>query len=378
MPDPQVWFAIPTASAENCARTLPAWRERGYRIALFQDGEGFDASADRIVREQRYPGWGAAVNDLCRRAVPTSADVIVTGGDDMLPDPDRSAVEIAGEFLERFPDRFGVMQPEGAGYDLHRYCGSPWLGAAWARSMYRGTGPLFPGYRHNWADNELFWVARGMRALWRRPDLSQAHEHFSLRGEAPPPHWVNNAAGRDRADLQLLVARTWSMFPGHEPRGVDRAFDADLFRREYNAFAEIHLVDRYGFASLAPLAESRLRDALEDLARRGRRRVGLFGAGTHTRALAGALMNPPVEIDCLIDQSEALVGRRRWGFAVLSVEQAASRRLDAVVLSANCREAELRRACAPLERAGVEIVTLYAAGDADGAIAPGREERIAC
>jgi len=289
----------------------------------------------------------------------------------MLPDPDRGAASLAGEFLERFPDAFGVMQPHGDSYMAARhYCGSPWLGRGWIERAYGGRGPMWPGYRHNWADNELFWVSRCLGALWSRPDVAQRHEHFTRSGGAEPDYWTEQVARPDRDDVQLFIARAWQGFPGHEPLGEAPAFDHDLFRREYRSIAESYWITRYGLGAAAPEAARRMRAALQRLARAGKRRVALYGAGTHTRAMGGALMQPPVEIVCLIDDDPRLAGERLWNYPIVGRDAARTLGLDAVVLSSNSREEELREAAAALASDGVEIVPLYALKEVGAPRAP--------
>ena len=68
----EVWFAIPSASVERCRLRLPAWRERGYRIAILQNEERGDIPADITRWSDRYPGWAESINILCRDIVPAS------------------------------------------------------------------------------------------------------------------------------------------------------------------------------------------------------------------------------------------------------------------------------------------------------------------
>lgn len=359
---PEVWLVMPSANPGNCAARLPLWRERGYRIALLQDRLRFDAPADRILHVDRYPGWPMSINLLCRDAVPPSADIIVAAGDDMLPDPDHSAQELAVQFLDRFPDRFGVMQPIGDTYlNARHYAGSPWLGRAWCDAMYHDTGPFWPGYHHNWADNELYWLARCMDAFWERPDLTQRHEHFA-RAQATniaPAYWTASARGHDRRDVDLFIARAAAGFPGYEPRAIARRFDRDRFDALYTSLAEVHRLSAHGTPVEAPHAERRMRRALQGCADAGRRRVMIYSAGGHTHAVVPALADSPAPIIGLIDDSPALAGQTRWGWPIVPLEQAQSLRPDAVILSSNTREDELAGRCALLELSGVEVVRLY-------------------
>ncbi|TVQ31334.1 MAG: hypothetical protein EA376_09490 [Phycisphaeraceae bacterium] len=289
----------------------------------------------------------------------------------MLPDPGHTADEIARQFAERFPDGFGVMQPQGDTYGLaQHYCGSPWLGRGWIERMYGGAGPLWPEYRHNWADNELYWTARCLDALWLRPDLEQRHEHFSRDGAEAPAYWTESVAKHDRTDAELFVRRSRAGFPGHEPLGEVRRFDHDRFRREYRALAEAHLAGHHGLPWAAEPIVDRMRAALDQCARRGLMRVGIYGAGLHTTVAAAAFERAPVELVCVIDDDASRQGGTALGMPIVSREQAAGFALDAVVLSANSAEEKLVAAAAGLAGRGVEILPLYTAPRGDGAGMP--------
>jgi hypothetical protein len=278
------------------------------------------------------------------------------------------------------------MQPTGDGFLGARYfCGSPWLGRAWIESMYGGAGPMFGGYRHNWADNELYWVAKGLGVLWERPDLSQHHEHFSRTGEAKPKYWTEGVERHDRDDVQLFIARSWQRFPGHAPvrtasalpggavttptAGADSwpafpTYDAGVLAREGRGLAETYWLSRYGAAMLAAGPEQRLRGALEACALRGLTRIGILGAGSATRACSGLLMDPPAPIACILDDNPSLRGRRLWNYPVHSIRDGAGLGLEAVIVSAAAMEEELWLAAEPLRRAGVEVIRPGKAGAA--------------
>ncbi|MDX2114043.1 MAG: glycosyltransferase family 2 protein [Planctomycetota bacterium] len=220
----EVWYAIPSASAANCARTLPEWRARGYRVALLQDADKrFDAPADVIVAPfDAYPGYGRAINHLIRSVVPSSAPIVVTGGDDMFPEMSLTASEIAEQFLERFPDTFGVMQPTGDRFGpVASICGSPWIGRAFAERVNGGAGPYCRAYFQLYEDQELHDVAEKLGVLWRRPDLCHLHRHWQRAagpGErAKPPEYLEKSLAREAESRAIYEARKSAGFPGHEP-----------------------------------------------------------------------------------------------------------------------------------------------------------------
>ena len=127
---------------------------------------------------------------------------------------------------------FGVMQPtgdrwgdhgEGNGAVIDRIAGSPWMGREFCRRMYHGSGPLYNGYYHNFADEELQNVAQKLGVFWQRRDLIHEHRHWARpRGDVRDmPEWaakINDPAQSDwDKSKALFAARKAAGFPGHEP-----------------------------------------------------------------------------------------------------------------------------------------------------------------
>ncbi len=225
MISPEVWYAIPTASERNCAETLPEWRARGYRIALLQDKSNrFDADADITVAPfDDYRGYGRSINHLIREVIPASAPIVVAGGDDMFPDMAHTAEEIAAQFLQRFPDTFGVMQPIGDAWEnTANICGSPWIGREFARRMYGGRGAYCEEYFQLYEDTELHDVAEALGLLWKRPDLMHFHKQWKReRGSAAvPPTYLEKSLARERESAAIYARRKAAGFPGHRPLPV--------------------------------------------------------------------------------------------------------------------------------------------------------------
>lgn len=214
-----VWYAIPTANAPRADHCLRAWREMGYRTAVLVDGATpGPAAAEVTIRVSAYDGYFASVNRLARFLVEhEQASIVVTGGDDMFPDPRHRADEIATDFRREFPDLCGVMQPIGddlPGTD--RICGSPWLGRGWIERAYEGAGPFHAGYRQFYGDEELRIVATRADRLLDRPDLVQRHEHWS-RGGKQTDYQIANDRWWEQ-DKALYVARAAERFPGSGAR----------------------------------------------------------------------------------------------------------------------------------------------------------------
>lgn len=350
------WLVLPSANPENCARTLPVWKNAGYRVAVLQDAARFPVEADVVLETDEYHGWSWAVNKLCRESVPEDCRVVVAAGDDMLPDPDHSGPELMTQYLERFPGGFGIMQPTGDRFMLSdTYCGSPWFGRGWMSRAFSGFGPIPTGYRHNWADMELHWVARGLGCLWAREDLTQRHEHFArAEGATPPAYWTASAQGYDRADCERFIERAWAGFPGCESIGRDGSvYQAAVFAREYRSIAEVHLFGLTGRCAWD--ARRRMREAIELCDQRGWTRVAIYGNGSHTKAvwdvIDGSALRPVVILDDRANDTGEV-----FGVPVCRPDSARDLRLDAVVLSGNSVEDDLAVRAGHL---GVPVVRLY-------------------
>lgn len=161
---------------------------------------------------------------------------------------------------------------------------------------------------------------------------------------------VNSVRCADAASAE----RWWGITPGEvSPPGAD-VFDLAL-----------GLIDCWDIRSRSgPIADPaewhmRARTAFEDCNERGLRRIAIYGAGTHTRALGAVFMAPPVEIVCIIDDDATRHGERMWGFPIVSRAKAVELGVDAVVLSANVHEPRLVEGAGAFAGAGIEVIRLY-------------------
>jgi hypothetical protein len=354
-----VWYAIPSASVERCRKTLPAWRAKGYKIAVLQNQERGEIPADIVEWSDTYPGWSESINILCRRIVPKTADIVVSGGCDMLPDPNHTAQELAEQFYQHFPDGFGVMQPHGDEYmNAKEYCGSPFLGRAWIDKMYGGNGPMFGGYRHNWGDVELYWVAKCIGRLWSRPDLTHFHAHFNRAGasgaEAPPEWWIRNVHRHDKHDVELFISRKWLRFPGHEPVGMNSKFDPQPLFADNSRIAERHYESHF-----SKMAQYAMEKALATCKANGWNRVAIYGAGRHTRNVIEAIADSPVDIQIIIEDNPAKFGSKFCGFPLVSRAQALTHNVQAVVLSSYTTEGAMWDSCGDFFARDIPVLRLY-------------------
>ena len=246
-----VWVTIPSARpVAEVAKWAAAWRERGYKIALWRDDlhETIPAGvADSVLCWIEYPGYARAVNVLVHAVCCTYPDAewFVIGGDDVFPDPNHTAEEIAEQLGAHFGSRrsaiisgdcdsrgfrpdthtFGVMQPTGDRWGenpnhprpdmrsayIDRVCGSAWLGREFCRRLYGGNGPLWPEFEHMFVDEHLFRVANKLGVYWPRQDLTHYHAHAGrvkhYTSEMIPPHLKKWSSAEHWKEAETIFRR---------------------------------------------------------------------------------------------------------------------------------------------------------------------------
>lgn len=232
----RVFCAFPTANPDRARETLHKWREMGYESAvLLNHGDGTDggamdaAGADHVIRHVVYDGFYRAGNVLAQWLVSVhKADIVVCANDDIDPDPNKTAQEIAAECVAHFaPSDCWVMQPsgdrqgwmadkrhpEGGTAAADRICGSPWFSAGYIRRGYEGRGPWPTHYVHFSGDCEMDAVALRLGILWRRRDLTHFHRHWSW-GHTPKEPYQAKTQTHWNDDERILRQRRESGFPG--------------------------------------------------------------------------------------------------------------------------------------------------------------------
>jgi len=171
---PNVWVVWPTVNLERSREMIETWHAFGYKIALLVNppftSQHFP-EAGIVVVQTEWKGFPTAMNILCRVA---PGNIVVTVGDDIYPDPNNSAEKIGTEFLQRFPNTYGVMQPIGDKFGWTHKCAiSPWIGRSFIEKSYSGNGPYREEYFHYFSDQELQEYAIKMNAFQQREDLIQ-------------------------------------------------------------------------------------------------------------------------------------------------------------------------------------------------------------
>lgn len=243
-----VWLCIPSARpVEQAEKCLAFWRSKGYRLCIFREQERGPVQADILINALPYPGHPQASNLCIQTALREDSEChwVVTGGDDVYPDPEHDCtiteVECEWHFGDLGCNTFGVMQPTGdrwgdtpqarrqygetCGAYIDRVAGSAWIGRAFCERTYGGRGPFWHEYRHMYADEELQDVATMHGAFWQRSDLMQFHDHWGRGPNGQPtdahaiPEFLRavNTPEAWRDARALFMARKAAGFPGARP-----------------------------------------------------------------------------------------------------------------------------------------------------------------
>lgn len=227
-----IWYAIPTKKEPNeVAEAIRPWQEMGYKVGLFRDIGDPQVNADLVIKGV-YTGYPNAVNALCRSILTdpqrqAKVQFIVTGGDDILPDPDANPQDVAEECIDHFGNTYGVMQPTGDNWMMDasgkpasaRICGSPWMGREFIERINGGNGPIWHEWYHFFCDEEMKCVTEKLGILWQRKDLIHHHNHWSreLGSRATRPAYLLKAQTNWEEAKALFERRKATGFPGHEP-----------------------------------------------------------------------------------------------------------------------------------------------------------------
>lgn len=211
----RVWYAVPSARpAADAQACFDAWRRMGYAVAATRKEPDLDL--DRLLCLPKYPGLWCATNHLARVILEDDpeCEVVVTGGDDVFPDPSKRAEEIADEFAAYFNGTLGVMQPvkdQPNGHGGRAW--SPWLGREWCERAFEGRGATEPAFWHYFGDAYLYDVTHLLGRLWARNDVKHRHLNWKELRVARPAHL---AKSKDmwQADHDLYHQLRAAGYPG--------------------------------------------------------------------------------------------------------------------------------------------------------------------
>ena len=216
MKDLNIWYAIPSINEERCNKSFDKWKEMGYKTcALLDRGVQWQPKhADMILYTPGvYEGYYRSFIHMAK-TIGRDADIIITGGDDIFPEPNKSAQEIGRECLARYPDGLFIMQPTGdAMPGVDRICASPWFGKGWLERGYQGKFPVWHEYIAFFGDQELKEVSERLNVLWQRSDLCQYHDHWTRVGGPQKTDYQTRNDAHWKHDENIYKKRKMSRFP---------------------------------------------------------------------------------------------------------------------------------------------------------------------
>ncbi|MBN1490500.1 MAG: methyltransferase domain-containing protein [Phycisphaerae bacterium] len=103
-------------------------------------------------------------------------------------------------------------------------------------------------------------------------------------------------------------------------------------------------------------------EVLAGLANSGVERVGIYGAGQHTRELKDVLAASPVSVVAILDDDAALAGQSCAGLPIVPVAAATDQGIGAVVISSDRFEEQIWNRRAALTARGIPVHRLYGDG----------------
>lgn len=206
----------------------------------------------------------------------------------------------------------------------------------------------------------LLWI----RTIWFPHDLpgliidwKQVADPAEDHGRQPAGKLACMLADEVRCGDNDAAWHKWGIRPGddHIP---EEAFDL------LTNIIDLWDTDLHRVTQAAEWNEA-IRRTLIHCATVGHRRIAIYGGGTHTRAVGDALMEPGVEIVCIIDDDTRRHGDTMWGYKIVSPERALTLDLDAVIISANSIEDTLWERAAPMRERGIDTLRIYSHSPAD-------------
>lgn len=235
-----VFVAWPTASVSRSNETAALWMAKGYKVAVATELpptaiRGIKASVPPLLI-RKWEGYYAAMNALAMDLViKFRADIVIAGGDMIMPPQEANANTIGSAFAAKFPNQgMGVMLPCGdpwkpeigggyaqqLGYERRMHatpvsserCEGAWLGR---RFILERGGGFNPGYHQYFGDVELHDVSQKMGVLFKTPVIRQERIHWSRPGgPSIRDYQGKNFDGMYEKDYALWRARRYKGYPG--------------------------------------------------------------------------------------------------------------------------------------------------------------------
>lgn len=217
-----VWMATasarPVAEAKEC---FDSWKAIGCKTAATRkECDGDQIGLDLTICLPEYRGMYRHDNLLAKAIMVADPNftIMVTGGDDIMADPNFPAAQLEAEFIEHFGGTLGVMQPTGLAWDTEvidgretqeRIAWGPWIGREWCERAYMGKGAYWDEPWHFFGDELLQITAERFGLFWQRRDIMQ--EHRQARGPATPDFRVraNRWWDTDKALFERVRHPDW-------------------------------------------------------------------------------------------------------------------------------------------------------------------------
>jgi len=206
-----VWVVIPSAVPQRFVDGFKAWHSLGYKVAVhvqqpdtLETVKRLGPCIDRIF----YYSWEGLYKSYNKMIQVLIGDnnVIVQASDDIYPDLNHTAKQLEGMFIERFPNLYGIMQPQGDKFGNSMAAVSPWIGRNWIINEYGGAGPFYSKYNHYFGDEELFRLAKKKGVLYTPKKVTQYHDHWTRNKQSIPPH-LDDCQSKKRQDQILFQKR---------------------------------------------------------------------------------------------------------------------------------------------------------------------------
>ena len=194
-------------------------------------------------------------------------------------------------------------------------------------------------------------------------DIAAMAEHVERLSQDEPALRSMSSAAREAVEsccgFDRYITRAIEIFDGV----------LDSAPRPWSPRKPLHMIapEAGGDPTVPADAGERMRRLLSTIAEAGDAPVAIFGAGNHTRALASILADAPAKIVAIVDDDHSLLGKRLWGWPIVSPSAVAETCAKTVVISSWLHEGEIVRQHADgFAAAGLRVATLYAASSTHG------------
>lgn len=212
------WVVFPAADPNRGWACAKKWIDRGFQALVLVDNPLWIHTSEMSFHLMQgpsvFPGYYKVANAITMEAFKRGAELVTCIGDDMLPDPTRTADDIQVMYFKRFPNGEGVLQATGdeqgekinGEWNSQRICGSPTFGRGWYETGYKEIGGFCSQYRSFYGDEDLLNVAKKRGVLWQEPSIKIDHVHWAF-GRAVKQTYHDAAQKNWEADQKVFFER---------------------------------------------------------------------------------------------------------------------------------------------------------------------------